>query len=162
MNISRTREPRYPAWGEPMYPGIEHSGPEEFSLESLEQWLHPDQAEGVVKGWAIHNRLRTGSNYDAPPDFSGGGGLVDCIGLLELHAIQSARGAIDLFHDHFPKKAVFAWRAVVAMESGMLLVPSLFVIEGKEGGPGTLARIWRPVNDRFRKNSPALRFPSGE
>jgi len=80
------------------HPELEATGPDEFDVRSLKQWLHPRQRESV-KGEIIYIYL---DNTNTITDF---------LNLQDLVAIQS-RG-LKFFRRYFANKDVFAWKSVV-------------------------------------------------
>ena len=137
VRIDRSKPVVYPDGYVPLYTNLP-AGPSEFSLDTLEQWLHDDQKTGQVGGNPLHEYLRDGEI------------LADCLGLIELLEIQKL--GIATFRKYFAGKAVFGWRDVVRRRDGDLYVPCL--IEG--GDEVYLYWEWLDVGWVFR--SPALRF----
>lgn len=97
-----------------------------------ELWLHPGQVSRVVCGYVIYDHLQT---Y---------GLLPHCVDLDELKAIR-LKGT-SFFREHFPEKAIFAWRDV---RGGF--VPFLIESENR------LMLDQCSINDHFGPRSIALR-----
>jgi len=133
--------PVYPDWVKKvMHPELEAAGPAEFDISQVEQWLHPDQARGTVKGKVIYEYLKDNDM------------LKTCLGLSDLLAIQ--KKGIAFFRKHFADKAVFGWKAVVLSRDGNLRVPSLIESEGK------VLVYWRWLDYAWDSDYPALRLAS--
>ena len=110
VRVDRSKPVVYPSGYNPLYTNL-LDGPSEFSLNSLEQWLHKDQETRVVTGNFLHQYLRDNEM------------LGNCLGFIELLEIQKL-GAVT-FRKHFPSRAVFGWRSVVRYRDGHLCVPHL-------------------------------------
>lgn len=139
--VDRTANIVYPDFvKEPLYADLEKTGPSEFDVMKLEQWLHPKQQTGVVVGNDIHEKLKAEILLDG------------CLGFRELLAIQ-AKG-IGFFRKHFRGKAVFGWRGVARNRDGRLGVPCLV----EYGDVVVLGWGW--LDGDFSSGIPALRRAS--
>ncbi|MBU1557514.1 hypothetical protein KKC45_00975 [Patescibacteria group bacterium] len=141
IKIDRSVCPTYPDWvKEAQHRELENSGPGEFDVSKLEQWLHPDQENGIVTGDVIYKYLKDNLLLEG------------CLGFVELLAIQS-RG-IEFFRKYFSGKFVFGWKSVVLHSDGDLLVPCLF-----ESGRGVVLR-WNWLDNSCFSDCPTLRLAS--
>jgi hypothetical protein len=137
----RCSRPTYPDWAvEVVHPELELSGPAEFYLSKVDQWLHGSQKNGVVSGQAIYEHLKSNAM------------LGSCLNLADLRAIKEL--GLGTFRKYFAGKAVFAWGSVVRRRGGYLDVPYLFEDVGE------VVLLWRWLGNRWRAYSPALRFAS--
>ncbi|MDE2021730.1 MAG: hypothetical protein KGI71_02290, partial [Patescibacteria group bacterium] len=124
-----------------MHPELEHTGPAEYDLTKVEQWLHDGQKDGkTMRGNAIYEHLKSNDMLDS------------CLGLADGLAIQ--KKGIAVFRKHFGGKAVFLWRSVVLNRDGNLFVPYLY-----EHGDA-VALDWDWLGLDWDGNFPALRFAS--
>lgn len=142
IRIDRTIRPAYPDFvKDVLHPELELSGPAEFDLAKVEQWLHEGQKSGgVVRGEKIYEHLKEHNMLES------------CANLADLLAIQ-AKG-VKTFRKHFAGKAVFAWKSVLRDRGGRLNVPCLF-----EGGQRVkLALLW--LGSDWGGDGPAFRFAS--
>ena len=141
IRVDRTICPTYPEWmKEVMHPDLELTGPLEFNVAQLEQWLHPDQVNGLAGGKVIYEHLKKNDM------------LTSCLGLLDLVAVQQ-KGLI-FFRQYFQSKTVFGWKSVVLNRYGALLVPCLVELGGE------VFLYWRWLGYGWRAGNPALRFAS--
>lgn len=141
IRVNRAVQPAYPDWVQKvMHPDLQVTGPAEYGIDRVQQWLHPDQESGITTGNVIYGHLKDTDN------------LKDQLGLADLLAIQ-AKG-IGFFRTHFAGKAVFGWKSVVQSRDGRLSVPYLF-----GNGDGVVVH-WGWLDDSFGSSSPGLRFAS--
>lgn len=139
IRINRAARPVYPDWMEKlMHPELEATGPAEYNLGDIDQWLHEKQKTGVAGGNEIYEHLENN------------GTLESCLGLADLHAIQKL--GIEVFRKHFAGKAVFGWRSVVLNRDGSLHVPCL-IEDGDE-----VKLYWNRLVFDWCVVFPALRF----
>jgi len=132
----------FPDWVEKvLHPKLQKTGPAEYDVARLEQWLHDGQKNGKwVKGQVIYEYLKKEKMLET------------CVNLADLLAIQSK--GIDFFRQHFAGKAVFAWKSVVGHRGGDLDVPCLYD-DGREVVLG-----WYWLEDDWYGDYPALRLAS--
>jgi hypothetical protein len=141
VRVDRTVKPTYPNWMKKvMHPELESTGPAEFDSDKLEQWLHPSQIEGVVKGQMIYDHLKSENM------------LSSCLGLRDLEEIQ--KKGIAHFRRNFNGKYVFGWKSIVRYDDDNLRVPFLC-----EDG-GEVGLNWHWLGNDWYSTSPALRFAS--
>jgi len=142
IHVDRSVRPSYPDWmKEIVYPELENTGPAEYDISLVEQWLHEDQKKGKwIEGNKIHSHLK---NNDT---------LKTCLGLRDLEEIQK-KGAV-FFRKYFQDKAVFAWKSVVRNRGGSLGVPFLY-----EDG-GVVVMRWSWLDHGWYGSRPALRVAS--
>lgn len=140
IRIDRSIPIFYPDWVEkPMHPELEATGPAEYNLGDVEQWLHEKQKTGVAGGKEIYEYLKSADDLKNHHD------------LRDLLAIQKL--GIEVFRKHFKGKAVFGWKSVVLSRNyGGLSVPYLI----ERGGEVVLCWIW--LGYGWDARSPALRF----
>jgi hypothetical protein len=139
VRVDRSVKPSYPDWFKKLeHPELELTGPAEYDLSQVEQWLHDDQKRGSVVGNTIYKHLQKG---DA---------LATCLNLQDGLAIQQK--GIAVFRKLFGGKAVFLWGSVVQDRNGGLNVPCLY----ERGGGVVVYWDWL-VND-WDSSHPALRF----
>lgn len=140
ITINRSQPLQYPDWvRNPLYPELESRGPKRINLDDgVEQWLHPEQEKGCVKGTVIHEYLK---DHNLLPT---------CLGFRELLAIQ-AKG-VDFFRRHFQGKAVFGWKGVVLPRDGNLHVPCLIEDDGE------VVLYWYWLESGWNAYYPALRL----
>lgn len=139
VRVDRTEKVVYPERvAEALHPDLETTGPTEYVLDSVEQWLHDGQKDGgVIAGNRIYEHLKDAALLEG------------CLGLSDLLAIQKL--GLDTFRRHFKGKYVYAWKSVVRRRDGRLYVPCLL-----EGGGG-LRLDWNCGID-WDGREPALRF----
>ncbi|MDD3531256.1 MAG: hypothetical protein PHV99_01550 [Candidatus Pacebacteria bacterium] len=147
IHIDRSTRPAYPYFvdkdciNDPDFIALEQTGPADYALGSLEQYLHGAQKTGGwERGEAIYEYLK-GSNT-----------LSSCLGLADLLAIQKL--GIEAFRKHFASKVVSGWKSVVRDRDGNPFVPCL--VEG-DGG---VVLFWTWFERGWNSRSPALRFAS--
>lgn len=139
VRVDRSVKPSYPDWMKKlMHPELELAGPAEYDLNTVSQWLHDDQKNGLVQGSTIYKHLQKGDN------------LATCLNLQDGLAIQQK--GIAVFRKLFGGKAVFLWGSVVQSRSGDLRVPCLY-----EGG-GEVVVYWLWLGSSWDSSNPALRF----
>lgn len=141
IHVDRTIRPTYPNWVKKvMHPELELTGPAEFDVSKLEQWLHPDQVNGRVGGKVIYEHLKQNNMLEG------------CLGLLDLEAIQ--KKGITFFRQYFQGKVVFGWKSVVLFRRGDRPVP--FLVESDVG----VVLSWYWLDAGWNASYPALRFAS--
>jgi len=141
IRVDRTISPTYPNWMEEViHPELEATGPDNFDVGALDQWLHPKQEKGMVTGEVIHKYLKQNKM------------LTSYLGLRDLEEIQ--KKGIAFFRKFFSSKAVFGWKSVVRRRFGCLCVPYLF-----EHG-GVVVLDWRWLGNGWGDGDPALRLAS--
>jgi hypothetical protein len=142
IHVTRSVPPTYPDWvKEVRHPELQVTGPAEFDLAKLEQWLHEDQhGSNYVRGQVIYDDLAQNAVLES------------CLGLADLLAIQKL--GIKVFRQHFAGKAVFGWKSVVRDRNGYLCVPYLY----EDGGQVKL--YWNWLDFGWYERYPALRFAS--
>jgi hypothetical protein len=139
VTVDRTIRPSYPNWTEEvLYFALQTTGPAQFNVNTLVQWLHNDQKTSTGKGNVIYEYLKTNNMLEG------------CLGLRDLEEIQ--KKGIKFFRRHFQDKAVFGWKSVVRASSGNLLAPYLL-----EGGDLVVLQ-WRWLENDWSSSYPALRF----
>ena len=145
IRIDRLIRPTYPDWADPEwvngddFVALERTGPAEYSLGSLELWLHDGQKDGKwTKGEKIYEHFES-SNM-----------LPTCLGLADLLAIQEL--GVEAFRQRFGDRAVFGWRAVVRDRVGYLDVPCLVQDDDK------VLLYWCWLVYDWVGDNPALRF----
>ena len=139
VRVDRSVKPSYPDWMKKlMHPELELSGPAEYDLSKVDQWLHNDQKRGSVVGNTIYKPLQEGDN------------LATCLNLQDGLAIQQKD--IAVFRKLFAGKAVFLWGSVAQSRDGRLRVPYLI----KDGGEVVVRWYW--LDRSWDSNDPALRF----
>lgn len=140
--VDRSVRPSYPDWVKTvMHPDLEPTGPAEYDITTVKQWLHDGQKDGKwIEGNKIHTHLKETDT------------LKTCLGLRDLEEIQ--KKGIVFFRKHFQSKAVFAWKSVVLSRVGDLLVPCLC-----EGGV-EVVMFWSWLGNDWNDDDPALRFAS--
>jgi hypothetical protein len=139
VHVDRSVKPSYPDWFKKlMHPELECSGPAEYDLNTVSQWLHDDQKNGSVQGNTIYKHLQKG---DA---------LATCLNLQDGLALQQK--GIAVFRKLFAGKAVFLWGSVVRDRNGGLDVPCLCVY-GDE-----VVVFWLWLDGHWYSINPALRF----
>ncbi len=142
VRVERSQKPSYPDWMKKvMHPELECTGPAEFDLGTLDQWLHDGQKGGKwVKGEVIYDHLKSAKMLDT------------CLSLQDGLAVQQK--GIAVFRKHFGGKAVFLWKSVVLNRDDSLHVPYLIEF----GGQVVVGWIWFGYG--WRGLNPALRFAS--
>lgn len=141
IRADRSIRPVYPDWvREVMHPELETTGPAEYDINNVEQWLHPNQERGAVKGDVIYENIQKTDT------------LKDHLGLADLLAIQEK--GIAFFQKHFNRKAVFGWKSVVRHHNGDLRVPYLFEDRGE------VVVFWQWFGSLWSSRGPGLRFAS--
>jgi len=140
IRVDRTIRPIYPDWvKEVLHPELENSGPAEYDVGQLEQWLHDGQKNGGwVKGQVIYDHLEATDT------------LKDCASLRDLEEIQ--KKGVSFFREHFQGKVVYGWKSVVRRAGGYLFVPFLC-----EDG-GEVMQCWYWLGDDWLGSYPALCF----
>lgn len=117
ITVDRTIRPTYPSLANskyinsPKFIALEATGPSEFDVSKLDQWLHAKQKNGVVAGNVIHDYLESNNMLEG------------CLGLRDLEEIQ--KKGIAFFRQHFKGKAVFGWKSLVQYADGRLYAPYL-------------------------------------
>lgn len=138
IHVDRSVRPTYPSWVKAvMHLELEDTGPTEYSVETVQLWLHDDQESQDINGTKIYSKLTAD-------------GLDNCLGLRDLEEIQK-RG-ITFFRKHFRGKLIVGWRSVVQNSVGSLSAPCLY-----EGG-GKVILGWDAVDGLFNSSDPAARF----
>jgi len=125
-----------------IYPHLYNTGPVEYNMDQLEEWLHPDQVNGLVSGLIIRKHLK---DHDL---------LESQIGLADLMALE-AKG-IDFFRRHFADKTVIGWKSVIQDNNQIILVPILREMGNKLGvywGFADSLLGWRTIGLRFKNRS---------
>jgi hypothetical protein len=142
IRVNRSVKPVYPDWvAEVLHPDLELSGPTEYNIGQVEQWLHEGQKKGgCIKGQQIYEFLKENKMLES------------CLGLADLHAIQAE--GIDFFQEHFDGKLVFGWKSIVRHYDGDLCSPRLY----DSGGQVMLGWLW--LGDSWYFDDPALRLAS--
>ena len=142
IRVDRSVRPSYPEWTKTvMHPELEVTGPAEYDINKVEQWLLDSQKEGgLTRGTTIHNHLKDTKM------------LKICLGLRDLEEIQ--KKGVTFFRKYFKGKAVFAWQGVVLNRNGRLFVPYLC-----ESGDEVVL-VWDWLDDDFDGDDPALRHAS--
>lgn len=142
IRVNRSVRPSYPDWAKTvMHPELEPTGPAEYDIEKVEQWLHDGQKDGKwIEGNKIYAHLKETDT------------LKTCLGLRDLEEIQ--KKGIAFFRKYFQGKAVFGWKSVVRNRYGILFVPCLC-----EDDDEVVVR-WSWLARGWDGRSPALRFAS--
>jgi len=142
IRVDRSIKPNYPNWmKEVLHPDLEKSGPNEYDITTIDQWLHEGQKNG---GWIEGNKIYTHLKETDT--------LKTCLGLRDLEEIQ--KKGIKFFRKYFKGKVVFGWAGCVRCRNGRLGVPFLYVF----GGKVVLSWVWT-VGD-WNDDDPALRHAS--
>lgn len=140
IRVDRSVRPAYPGWVKNfLHPELQGTGPIEYDVSRVEQWLHDGQRNNTIKGQKIYEYLKEKKM------------LQSCLGLSDLVAIQ-AKGIV-FFRQHFAGKAIFGWKSVVR-DRGDLSAPCLC------GHGGEVVLCWDWLEDDWHGCSPALRFAS--
>jgi hypothetical protein len=141
IRVDRSIRPVYPEWVKKvMHPELEDTGPAEYDLAKVEQWLHDEQKKGVMVGNRIYEHLKSNNM------------LASCLGLRDLEEIQ--KKGVRCFPKPVKGNAVFGWKSVVLGHGGNLSVPCLV-----EVGGGVLLD-WYWLTHDWSDERPALRFTS--
>jgi hypothetical protein len=141
IRVDRSVRPVYPEWVKKvMHPELEGTGPAEYDLAKVEQWLHDEQKKGVMVGNRIYEHLKSNNM------------LASCLGLRDLEEIQ--KKGVRCFPKPVKGNAVFGWKSVVLGHGGNLSVPCLV-----EVGGGVLLD-WYWLTHDWSDERPALRFTS--
>lgn len=141
IRINRPIKPTYPDWVKGLlHPELEATGPAEYDIAKLEQWLYDGQKNGWVKGQKIYEHLKNNNMLES------------CLGLADLVAIQAKD--INFFLQHFAGKAVFGWKSTVRGRGGYPNAPCLF-----ERGDKVLLD-WNWLENDWDDRYLALRFAS--
>jgi molybdopterin converting factor small subunit len=141
IRVNRSDDTIYPAWvKERLHKKLELSGPSEYDIGTIEEWYHPEQENGVVKGEVIYT-------YQADKDM-----LKDQLSLADLLAIKTK--GIVFFRRYYFGKAVFGWKSVVRDVDDDLLVPYLIEYGGE------VILFWYWLGEDWDSSYPALRFAS--
>lgn len=142
IRIDRSVKPSYQDWvKEVLHLELEGTGPTEYDVAKLKQWLHKGQKGGTwVKGQVIYEYLKEKKMLES------------CLGLTDLLAIE-AKG-IEFFRQHFADKVVFGWKSVVRDRIDNLHAPYLYEYGDK------VVLIWDWLENDWCGDSPALLFAS--
>jgi len=145
IHVDHSTRPPYPDWASPewinapAFMALEATGPADYGIEQIVEWLHDDQKKGIVGGTVIHDYLNQHRMRE------------NCLGLADLLAIQNL--GTDFFYEHFQGKGVFGWKSVVQDRNGDQRVSLLL------GSHGQVKLNWAwLVDDSWDRRSPALRF----
>lgn len=139
IRVDRSIRPIYPDWVQTvMHPEFENTGPAEFDLSEVEQWLYPKQKKSVVNGNVIYQYLKDNNM------------LKTCLGLRDGEEIR--KKGIDLFRKFFQGKVVYLWKSVVRRRVGLLRVPFL------HGGVSLVVLDWCWLGSDWDSDEPALRL----
>lgn len=112
IKVDRSIGPVYPDWVKDiLHPDLELSGPGEFDLANVEQWLHEKQKTGRIVGNDLYAYLQKE------------GMLQSCLSLRDGEEIR--KNGVEAFRKFFKGKYLFLWRSVVRGRSGSLDVPYL-------------------------------------
>lgn len=124
------------------HPELENSGPAEYDIDLIEQWIHDDQRNGRwMLGSSLYRHLKDG------------GLLTTCVGLSDLEAIRN-KGP-SLFRKYFGGKTVCGWRSVGQCFKGLFFVPVIY-----DGGTSVILN-WQWIKGNYDDRSPAARFSIG-
>lgn len=142
IRVDRSVRPSYPDWMKDiLHPELELSGPAEFDLSKVEQWLHDGQKGGKwIKGEKLYEHLKGNDMLDS------------CFNLADLLAIQTQ--GLETFRRFFKGKAVFGWKSIVRSRLGSLSVPCLI------GGGSEVVLGWDWLDNGWSGSFPALRLAS--
>jgi len=131
--------PTYPDWVKKvMHPDLQATGLAEYGMNHVQQWIYPDQENGVALGNVIYDHLQDTDT------------LKNQLGLADLLAIQ-VKGIV-FFRKYFVNKAVFGWKSVVQSHSGRLKVPGLVERDGQ------VLVHWNWLDNNWNSNNPGLCF----
>jgi hypothetical protein len=141
IRVNRCFLPVYPKFFRRiLYPQLEKTGPMEYDVAKLRQWLHIRQTQsGVVKGRVIQGYIQET------------GLLKTCLNLRDLEVIKKKR--LVFFRNHFGTKKVTAWKSVIENRNGELDVPILFEKDGK------LLLNWQSLASDWYSNYPVFQYP---
>jgi len=144
IRVDRSIRPSYPDWVKTvMHPELEPTGPAEYDISKVEQWLHDGQKDGKwTSGNNVYDKLK---EKDMKL-------LKGCLGLRDLEEIQ--KKGIAFFRKYFKGKAVFGWSGIVLNQNGDLVVPYLCELGDKA------VLYWNWVVNVWYSLSPALRHAS--
>jgi hypothetical protein len=144
IRVDRSVKPTYPdRVKEVLHPDLEKSGPTEYSIATIDQWLHEGQKNGKwTTGNVIYAHLKDNDEV----------ALKTCLGLRDLEEIQ--KKGIAFFRKYFKGKVVFGWAGAVRDRHGRLRAPYLC----EDGGGVVLRWLW--AVSRWRGHDPALRHAS--
>lgn len=117
---------------------FEENSRDNFDVERVEQWLHPKQKKGVIRGEFLYEFFKDNNLLDG------------CLSFSDLCAIQ-AKG-LPFFHRYFNKKMGFGWKSVIQSRNGILFAPFIFEFSGR------IFVLWRCLNKKWGSLSPALRL----
>jgi len=138
--LSRSGDSGLPNTTKFLYPKLQEDGPNEYNIDQLDEWYHPDQASGKVTGHDIHEYLKTSDL------------LWRQLGIADLEAIR-AKGP-DFFRKHFAGKRIFAWKSILEDTNGFLVVPYLYQSQDS----GNLSIIVIALASDWRSSSAGLSF----
>lgn len=142
VRVDRSIRPAYPVdrVQAAMHPELENTGPTEFDLWDVEEWLHPDQKRGMVRGEFLYQYLKDNDM------------LKSCLSFQDGVEIQ--KKGTDIFLTLFRGKTVCLWKSVVQCYGVSLRVPCLSSQVGS-----AVNMYWLSlVGDNFEYFNPALRF----
>lgn len=144
IRVDRSVRPVYPDFidrdyiNTPEFIALERSGPSQYHITEVQQWLHQDQEDGVVGGSKIHEYLKKKDR------------IKSCLGLHDLIEIQ--KKGIAFYRQYFNGKVAFGWRSVAQDRNSRLDVPFL----AEDGGEVVLRWSW--LGHDWHSYNPALRF----
>jgi len=140
IRVDRSIQPDYPlSPGEFVYPQLQNTGPSEYNISQVEEWLYPDQeADGMDDGNAVYDLLVENSDLERH------------LGLADLVAIH-AKG-VEFYRKHYKDKALFAWKSIVQDENGAFHTP--YLVEDVNG----FHILWHPLDWIWGSDDPALCF----
>lgn len=142
ISISRQARPPYPHWiKEVLHPEFECSGPTEYNLATVKQWLHQNQKRNAsLRAASVYEHLKANSM------------LGDCLNLQDALAIQAM--GVETFRQFFEGKMLYFWKSAAQIPDGDLCVPYLF-----DCGSAVLLE-WCWAGHELGSTCPALRFAS--
>ncbi|MDO8579513.1 MAG: hypothetical protein Q7R72_01415 [bacterium] len=144
IRVDRSIRPSYPDWVKTvMHPELEPTGPAEYDISKIDQWLHEGQKDG---------KWTSGNNVYAKLKEKDMKLLKGCLGLRDLEDIQ--KKGIAFFRKYFKGKAIFAWSAVVRDRGDHLYVPYLC------GYDVEVVLDWSWLANDWHDDNPALRHAS--
>ena len=141
IRVDRSVRSSYPDWVKTvMYPELETTGPTEYDINKVEQWLHDEQRNGKwIEGYEIYAFLK---ETDA---------LKTCLGLRDLEEIQ--KKDITSFRKYLQgNNVIFGWKSVAMDNDGRLVVPFLHERSGKA------VVDWNWLGVEWGGHDPAFRF----
>lgn len=146
IRVDRSIRPSYPDWVKTvMHPELENTGPAEYDITKVEQWLHNGQKDGKwIMGKKIYAYLRDTGN------------LKSHCGLRDLEEIQ--KKGIIFFRKYFAGKSVFGWASVVRHSDDSFDIPYLYEHVDEHAGEIVLSWFW--LGGDLRSNFPGLRHAS--